>query len=102
VSRIQLSNTSKARSKVGSESPAVRVLVKPLTAANDNLIDQTRKVWQPRLGLELRDDDATQIIENVVGFFSILAEWSTSEMPAPANYTGKPHASGDEGARHAR
>ena len=76
------------------------VSVKPLNASNDNLIDQTRQVWQPRLGRDLSNEDARQIKEDVVGFFSILAEWSRAEMPAPANDTGKPPASGDEEARH--
>ena len=103
MSSGQLSKCNRGRSKSSSERPAVSVSVKPLHAANDNLIDdQTRQVWQPRLGRELCDDDATQIKENVVGFFSILAEWSRAEMPAPANDTGKPHAPGGEGPRHAR
>ena len=28
--------------------------------ANDNLIDRTRKVWQPRIGRNLTDEDARQ------------------------------------------
>ena len=73
--------------------------MKPSHAANDNLIDRTRKVWQPRIGRDLTDEDARQIAENVTGFFSILAEWSRAEMPAPANDTGKPIASDNEEAR---
>jgi hypothetical protein len=78
----------------------VSVSGKLLHAANDNLIDQTRRVWQPRLGRDLRHDDARQIKENVVGFFSILAEWSRAD--APANDTGGPPPPGDEEARHER
>ena len=73
-------------------------------AANDNLKDEligrTLEVWQPRLGRDLSHEGARQIKEDVVGFLSILAEWSRAEMPAPANDTGKPPASGDEEARH--
>ena len=54
-------------------------------AANDNLIDRTRAVWQPRLGRDLGHEDAREIAENVTGFFAILAEWSRAEMPVPAN-----------------
>jgi hypothetical protein len=54
-----------------------------------------------RAARDLCDDDATQIIENVVGFFSILAEWSISETAAPANDRGESDSSGDEGASHA-
>jgi hypothetical protein len=76
--------------------------VKPLHAANDNLIDRTRQVWQPRLGRDLSREDARQIAENVTGFFALLAEWSKAEMPSPANDTGKSAASDNEEARHER
>jgi hypothetical protein len=99
VSSGQLSKCKKARSKSSSERPAVSVSVKPLHAANDNLIDQTRQVWQPRIGRDLSHEGARQIKEDVVGFFSILAEWSRAEMPAPANDPGGP-ASDDKEARH--
>ena len=71
-------------------------------AANDNLIDRTRQVWQQRLGRDLSREDARQIAENVTGFFTILAEWSRIETPAPANDTGKLAASDKEEARHER
>jgi hypothetical protein len=58
-----------------------------LYAANDNLIERTREVWKPRLGRDPSREDARQIVENVTGFFSILAEWSRAEMSVPANDT---------------
>jgi hypothetical protein len=64
--------------------------MKPSHAANDNLIDRTRQVWQSRIRRDLTDEDARQIAENVTGFFSVLAEWSRAEMPSSANDTGKP------------
>jgi hypothetical protein len=63
--------------------------VKPSLAANDNLIDRTREVWQTRLGRDLSREDARQIAENVTGFFAILVEWSRAEMPVPANDDAK-------------
>ena len=48
----------------------MRSSVKPSHAANDNLIDRTRQVWQPRLGRDLSREDARQIAENVTGFFA--------------------------------
>jgi len=58
-------------------------------AANDNLednrIERTREVWQPRIGRDLSRDEAKQIADNVAGFFSILAEWSRAEPPVAAN-----------------
>jgi hypothetical protein len=76
--------------------------MKPSHAANDNLIDRTRQVWQSRIGRDLTDEHARQIAENVTGFFSVLAEWSRAEMPTPANDAGKPVASDDKEVRHDR
>jgi hypothetical protein len=59
--------------------------VKPSDAANDNLIDRTIALWQPRLRRKLNREDARQIAENVTGFFSILHEWSRVNVPAPNN-----------------
>jgi hypothetical protein len=76
--------------------------MKPSHAANDNLIDRTRQVWQSRTRRDLTDEDARQIAENVTGFFAILAEWSCAELPAPANDAGKPVASDNKEADHDR
>ena len=76
--------------------------MKPSHAANDNLIDRTRQIWQPRLRRDLSREDARQIAANVTGFFSVLAEWSRAEMPSPANDTGKPDAPENGAARHDR
>jgi len=54
-------------------------------AANDNVIDQTIAVWQPRLGREISREEARQLAENVTGFFSILHEWFRAEAPRAAN-----------------
>jgi len=69
---------------------------------NDDLIGQTREVWQPRFGRDLSRDEAKQIAANVAGFFSILAEWSWAELPAPANDNACGTTSDDEGVRHDR
>ena len=59
--------------------------MKSSTPANNNLIDRTRDVWQRRLGRNVSQEDGRQILENVTGFFAILAEWSRFEIPTPAN-----------------
>jgi hypothetical protein len=59
--------------------------VKPLHAANDNLINRTQEVWKPRLGHDLSPEDVRQIIENATSFFGILIEWSRVEIPTAAN-----------------
>ena len=80
----------------------MRSSVKTSHAANDNLIDRTRQVWQPRLGRDLSREDARHLAANVTGFFSVLAEWSRAEMPTPANDACKPVASDDKEVRHDR
>jgi hypothetical protein len=46
--------------------------VKVLRAANDNLIDRTIAVWQPRRGRQISREEAQQIAENATGSFPIL------------------------------
>jgi hypothetical protein len=69
----------------------VRSSVTQANAANDNLIDRTRQVWQPRLGRDVSREDARQITQNVTGFFGILAEWSRGEKLATANDAATPN-----------
>ena len=62
--------------------------MKRLDAANDNdagkQFARTRQIWQPRIGRDLTDEDARQIVHNVTGFFGVLAEWSRAERLAAA------------------
>ena len=72
--------------------------MKPSHAANDNLIDRTRQVWQPRLGRDLSREDARQIAENVTGFFALLAEWSRPRCRLRRTTPAMAVVSDDEGA----
>jgi hypothetical protein len=69
-----------------------------------DLVGATIAIWEPRAARKLSREDARQIIENITGFFAILAEWWRAETFAPANDSGEPAetttSSGD--ARHAR
>ncbi len=80
--------------------------MKPSHAANDNefgrQIDRTRQFWQPRLGRDLTDEDARQIMHNVAGFFGVLAEWARAERRESANDAGAPSAANDSEVRHDR
>jgi hypothetical protein len=76
--------------------------VKPSHAANDNLVDHTRQLWQRRLGRDLTREDARQIAENVTGFFALLAEWSRVELPSSANDATKPASSNSGEAPNGR
>jgi hypothetical protein len=55
-----------------------------------DLVGSTIALWQPRASREVTREDARQIIENVSGFFAILAEWSQAEMLLPASDTVDP------------
>jgi hypothetical protein len=55
------------------------------TAANDNLIDRTIDLWQPRCRRDLSREDARQIVDNITSFFSLLHEWSRVETAKAAN-----------------
>ncbi len=79
----------------------MRSSVKPSNATNGNLIGRTIETWQPRLDSDLSREDARQIIENLTGIFSILAEWARAERPEPANDIKSAVTSDDE-ARHDR
>ena len=48
--------------------------------SDDNLIERTLEVWQPRNAQRLSDEDARAILENVKGFFTLLLEWETNEQ----------------------
>jgi hypothetical protein len=54
---------------------------------NNQLIDHTLKVWQPRTSELLTREDGRQISENVTGFFKILLEWEVAERMAASQNT---------------
>jgi hypothetical protein len=63
--------------------------VKPSKSANDDLIDRTIELWQPRVRRDLSREDARQIVQNVSSFFGILAEWSRAEGAGPDERRGQ-------------
>ena len=52
--------------------------MKVMQKLDTELIDQTIAIWQPRSRRELSQEDARQIIENIVGFIDIFNEWETA------------------------
>ena len=66
------------------------------TAANDNFVDRTIAFWRHRLGREVSREEARQIAENVIGFFSVLNAWSRGETLIAANENEQPAASGEK------
>ena len=77
-----------------------------LHAANDNemgrQIARTREIWQPRMGRDLTDEDARQILHSVTGFFGVLADWRRAELLAAANDGAAPVKANDGEVRHDR
>jgi len=47
---------------------------------SNELIDETRRVWEKRFGRVLTDEEARGLIENAVGFFRTLHGWKRREM----------------------
>jgi hypothetical protein len=80
--------------------------MKRLDAANNNEIGRqiarTRQIWQPRLGRDLTDKGARQILHNATGFFGVLAEWSHAEKLAAGNDAAAPITPTDGEVRHDR
>jgi hypothetical protein len=46
------------------------------------LIRHTIRVWEPQLGRPLTEEDARQILENVIGFFRVLHSWRRKQRDA--------------------
>ena len=80
--------------------------MKRLDAANDNelgrQIARTREIWQQRMGRNLTDEDARQILHNATGFFGVLAEWRRAELLAVANDCAATVEPNDGEVRHDR
>jgi hypothetical protein len=53
--------------------------VKPAQKMNTEIIGQTIRIWEPRSQRQLSHEDARQIVENVTGFFDVLAEWAAPD-----------------------
>jgi hypothetical protein len=60
-------------------------------------LSDTRKFWQARAPRQLTDEDARQIIENVAGVFSLLAEWDAKRKLGDSAPVGKTATSGIAG-----
>lgn len=42
---------------------------------DNRFINGTKRVWQEWAEVEITDEDAREIIQNIRGFFGVLAEW---------------------------
>lgn len=47
---------------------------------SDELLEDTRRVFQKRTDRKLSLEDARQMLENLTGFFAILHEWDRAQV----------------------
>lgn len=79
----------RAAQSVPAEPEPVTVLTGPWvapdapTAARERLIEETIALWQPRCPRPVSTEEARQMIENVSGFFNLLARWEAEERRQP-------------------
>ena len=62
---------------------------------DENFLDYTVEVFQPRCEQPLTHDDAREIVRNLTGFFRVLMEWDRKERAKRADAEA-PAASADE------
>jgi hypothetical protein len=48
-------------------------------AVDEALLETTIRLFEKRTGRTLTKEDARQIVENLTGFFQVLAEWDRTE-----------------------
>ena len=53
------------------------------------LIQDTIRFWEGRSGRQVSPEEAREMIENVVGYFSLLAEWDSAEKAHTGNNEAK-------------
>jgi len=58
---------------------------------SDELIEDARRVFQRQAGRDVTAEDARQMLENLIGFFTVLNDWDraqardTTDRPAPTS-----------------
>jgi len=80
------------RDPIGVENVGDVVRREPATRYSRELVEETKTVWQPYYEKALTDEDAREIIENMVSFLAILADHRG--RPADKAKPGKKPADG--------
>jgi hypothetical protein len=73
-----------------TKTPSLATPTISRTFPSPELIQHTIRVWQPRLGRTLSDEDARQILENITGFFRVLHRWDGNEGQAKMDAAPSP------------
>lgn len=58
--------------------------------SSEDLIAKTLSFWQIRTSRILTKEDARQMIENMTGFFRLLAKWDAEDRSNQSNSVGTP------------
>ena len=56
---------------------------RPSREDQDELLDRTLSVFQPRTQRRLAREDAREIVQNLTGFFRVLPEWDRRAQAGP-------------------
>ena len=64
------------------------------TYPSADLIQHTIRVWEPRLGRTLTEEDARQILDSVVGAFRVLHGWDYQKRQPASGLKDKNDESG--------
>ena len=63
-----------------SNNPASTII-----SDNTNLVMDTAAFWEKRLGRSVSHEEARVMIENVTGYFSLLARWDAASAETGSN-----------------
>ena len=62
------------------------------TVSQPNLVRHAVAFWEQRLGRTVTAEEAREMIENVVGYFTLLAKWDSAEKDAmSSDDSNRPH-----------
>ena len=65
------------------------VISMPIQPNQSGRLQATRAVFEPRAKRPLSDEDCREITKNVIGFFTILAEWDAAERTHNENHEAR-------------
>ena len=51
---------------------------------DEEILELTRRTWEPRYGRHLSDQELEEIIHNMSAFLRLLAEWNQDEPADPS------------------
>jgi len=49
-------------------------------------IAETQEFWRRRTGVDLTEDEAREVLQNMAAFAALVSEWSATPDPAPCKH----------------